>query len=115
MAALDAELKHRARQAAASLQRRGKVRAAFVFGSQVQGRADEWSDIDIAAFIDGVEAWDAWRRARFCTEVQKEVGFEVEMHLFPASSLADPPPGSFAQYVIQQGIPIRLDDTRTDH
>ena len=106
MVAIDGEVKRRALEAAAALARRGTVRAAYVFGSHVEGRADEWSDIDVAAFMDGVENWDLWRRTRVITEVQKEVGYDVETHLFPASCLKNAESDSFAAYVMEHGVPI---------
>lgn len=106
MVTLDDRVRRRALAAAEALGRRGVVRAAYVFGSQVEGRADEWSDIDVAAFMEGIDSWDIWRRARIIAQVQKEVGFEIETHLFPARFLKDPQPGSFAEYVIEHGILI---------
>lgn len=106
MVALNAEVKRRALVTATSLHRRGAVRATFVFGSHAEGRADDWSDIDVAVFMDDVESWDLWYRTRLMTEIQKEVGFDIEVHLFPASSLAAPVPGSFAEYVIHHGVRV---------
>lgn len=87
-----------------TLRRLGVVRAVYVFGSHVEGRADKWSDIDVAAFIDGVETWDMQRRARAMTRVQLEAGIDVEAHLFPGTALDHPEPGSFAKYVLDHGI-----------
>jgi len=112
MVALNSEITRRAHAAAAALRREGVLRAVYVFGSHVDGRPDEWSDIDIAAFMDGVETWDLWRRTDVITRVQKEVGFDVEPHLFPASYLLAPEPGSFAAHVVQHGIPINPDESR---
>jgi predicted nucleotidyltransferase len=106
MVALHPEIERRALAAAKALRREGGLRAVYVFGSHVEGRAHEWSDIDIAAFMDGVEAWDLWRRTDVIVRVQKQVGYDVEPHLFPASSLAAPEAGSFAEYVIQHGVPV---------
>ena len=89
-----------------SLMRLGAVRAAYVFGSYVEGRADRWSDIDIAVFMEGVETWDIRRRARAMARVQKEAGLDVEAHLLPATTLDSPQPGSFAEYVLKHGICI---------
>ena len=58
MAVIDAEVKRRALAETKALEREGVVRAAYVFGSQVDGRTDRWSDIDVAAFMEGVESWD---------------------------------------------------------
>jgi predicted nucleotidyltransferase len=110
MVALEADVRRRALEAARALARRGTVRAAYVFGSHAEGRADQWSDIDVAAFMDGVESWDVWRRARTMTDVQKEVGFDVEAHLFPASCLKNAEPDSFAAYVLEHGIALPLTD-----
>ncbi len=33
----------------------GVVRAACLFGSQVEGTPDQWSDIDVAVLMDGLE------------------------------------------------------------
>ena len=106
MAALDAEVRRRALAAARALAREGAVLAAYVFGSHVEGRADRWSDIDVAAFMEGVESWDLWRRAHVIVEVQKEVGFDVEAHLFPVSCLQHPEAGSFAANVLRHGVRI---------
>ena len=62
MAVLNAEIERLAVETAKALARRGTVIAAYVFGSHVTGRADEWSDIDVAAFMEGIESWDFWRR-----------------------------------------------------
>lgn len=113
MVALNAEVRRRALETATSLHRRGIVRATFVFGSHSEGRADEWSDIDVAVFMDDVESWDLWRRTRMMTEIQKEVGFDIELHLFPASSLAGAAPGSFAEYVIQHGVMIGSTESKS--
>jgi predicted nucleotidyltransferase len=114
MVALDPEVARRALSAARAVSREGVLRAVFVFGSHAQGRADEWSDIDVAAFVDGVETWDLWRRTAVITRVQKEVGFDVEPHLFPASSLDAPEPGSFAAYVLSHGIRVEPHDPRPE-
>ena len=106
MVALHPEIARRALATARALSREGTLRALYVFGSHVEGRAHEWSDIDIAAFMEGVESWDLWRRTDVIVRVQQQVGYDVEPHLFPASSLAAPEPGSFEEYVIQHGVRV---------
>ena len=69
MAVIDAEVKRRALAATKALERECVVRAAYVFGSQVDVRTDRWSDIDVAAFMEGVESWDIWRRTRTIVKV----------------------------------------------
>jgi len=106
MAVLDAEIKNRAVEAVKALARRGIVRAAYVFGSHANGRFDEWSDIDVAAFIEGIESWDIWQRTKIMAQVQMEVGYDIEPHLFPAAALQNPKPESFAADVVKKGIRI---------
>jgi predicted nucleotidyltransferase len=52
-----AEVMARAKAAVAALARDVDVVVAFVFGSQVDGKPGEQSDIDIAAFAHGVSSW----------------------------------------------------------
>jgi len=104
--ALDAEVRRRALAAATVLGHEAAVRAAYVFGSHADGRADRWSDIDLAAFVEGAESWDIWRRTEAIVRVQKEVGFDIEPHLFSAASLKNAEPGSFAADVLRRGIRI---------
>lgn len=106
MDTLDAGIKQRALKATSILARLGVVRAAYIFGSHVQGTADAWSDIDIAAFIEGVEHWDIRRRATAMAIVMEEAGSDVEAHLFPAAALDNPPRGSFAEYILRHGWSI---------
>jgi predicted nucleotidyltransferase len=106
MVALDAQVERRALAAARALQKMGGLRRVYVFGSHVEGRATRWSDIDLAAFVDGVETWDLRRRAQVMARIQREAGLDVETHLFPASALAMPDRASFAAYVIQNGLRV---------
>jgi len=110
MAILDAQVNHRAMAAVRSLDRLGVIRAAYVFGSHVEGHADQWSDIDVAVFMDGVETWDIRRRARAMAQVQKEAGLDVEAHLFPSSAVDHAQRGSFAEYVLKHGLCLRIEE-----
>jgi predicted nucleotidyltransferase len=113
MAVLDAEVKRRALAATRILARLGTVRAAYVFGSHVEGRAGRWSDIDVAAFMKGIETWDIRRRARAMTRVQEEAGLDVEAHLFPDSALDNPPAASFAEYILKHGVCIQQESSES--
>lgn len=106
MAVINEIIRERARKAVELVSGYGAVRAAFLFGSQVNGHADEFSDIDIAAFIEGLGEWDLDRRVRVSVEVQKRIGDDVELHLFPAETMDNPLPASFAEYVKSNGVRI---------
>lgn len=104
MAQVDITVEQRAQSAVASLSRFATVTAAYLFGSQVDGRADQWSDIDLAVFIDGLESWDLRERARITAQVQKEAGDEIELHFFSAKSLHRRNDASFAAWVLNHGV-----------
>jgi predicted nucleotidyltransferase len=106
MVAVNADVKRRALAAAAALGRAAPLRAAYLFGSHAEGRAHEWSDIDVAVFLDGMESWKVRDKTRLIVDVQMELGFDIEPHLFPASALTHPEPGSFAQYVLEHGVRV---------
>ncbi len=106
MATVTVAIERRVKDALLSLGRLGTVRSAYVFGSQTDGRADEWSDVDIAVFMDGVENWDYDRVVRAVMHVQNEVGYDIEPHLFPASRLHNPEPGGFVHYVLGHGVRV---------
>ncbi len=108
MAVLSAEIKRRAMAAADVLSRQGNIRAVYIFGSHIEGSPGRWSDIDVAVFIEGVETWDIRRRARAMAQVQREVGFDVEVHLFPASAHESPDPAGFAEYIQRHGVKIEI-------
>jgi len=86
----------------------GVVRAAYLFGSHVEGTPDQWSDIDVAVFMEGIEDGDLERHVKAMSKVQLEIGYDVEAHLFPASSFDNPEPASFAQYILRHGVPLAI-------
>ncbi len=107
MAVVDAVIADRALQAVRVIGRWGRVRAAYLFGSQAQGTADRWSDVDVAVFVEGAEEWDFDRLSRACAAAQRQAGLDIELHVFPTSSYDHPPRASFAQYILRHGT--RLD------
>jgi predicted nucleotidyltransferase len=108
MASLDDLTKSRMRLALLSLSRRAHPVSAYLFGSRVEGRADRWSDYDLAVFIEGAEKWDLPRLAGFCAAIQQEAGDDIELHIFPATQASAPEPASFAAYIIKHGIRLDL-------
>jgi len=106
MALLNSRIEDKALAAAQTLSRLGIVRAVYLFGSQAEGNPGKWSDIDVAAFMEGIEGWDIVQRAKAMALVMEEAGSDVEAHLFPASSLEKPKRGSFAEFILQHGIRI---------
>jgi predicted nucleotidyltransferase len=104
MAQLDIAVEQRARTAVACLSRFAPVTAAYLFGSQIEGKADQWSDIDLAVFVEGLQAWDLHERARIAAQVQREAGDDIELHFFAAESLQHHHSASFAAWVLDHGV-----------
>lgn len=103
MARIPARIVAKARRAAALCARHGRVSAAYLFGSWVAGTAHEYSDVDVAVFVDVEESWDLRRRAQVSAEVQRDVGDDVEVHFFPSTAALSPAPASFASEVVTHG------------
>ncbi|RJP75379.1 MAG: nucleotidyltransferase domain-containing protein [Candidatus Abyssobacteria bacterium SURF_17] len=109
MAVLDVVIEERVKQAIRALSQYARVKAVYVFGSQIEGKTDEFSDIDIGVFIEHFDDWDLRRRVRTIALVQEKAGDDLEIHLFPAEALTHAEPASFAAYILKHGIPVAID------
>ena len=108
MAGIDPSVIKKAEAALEVLSRITKVDSAYVFGSQVEGRADEWSDVDLAVFIEGLDSWSLRDRVGAAVEVQKTVGDDVEVHFFPSLAARVPAPASFADWILAHGVELSM-------
>ncbi len=106
MVVLNDLVRGRASAAIEVVARRTRVCAAYVFGSQAAGTANERSDIDVAAFIENANELGLQGRVRLGVETREQAGDDIEIHLLPAESLTDPPTASFAAYIIRYGVRI---------
>jgi len=95
-------------KAVRSLRQRVKLTALYLFGSQANSTAGPDSDIDLAAFVEREKPMNMPERVQLAVSVQREAGDRIELHVFPASSLQNPEPASFAEYVIEHGKRIDL-------
>jgi predicted nucleotidyltransferase len=107
MAQLNPLIDQRTHAALRAVSRLAPVARAYLFGSHVEGKADRWSDIDLAVFIEDWGKWDLHDRARASAQVQKEVGDDVEVHFLPAQTLQQGDPAGFAAWIIAHGIEVR--------
>jgi predicted nucleotidyltransferase len=106
MAVLDSLIRERARKAVRLLAGRAIVRAAYLFGSQVEGKAREFSDIDIGVFVERLEELSLPERIEAAVMVQEELGDDLEIHFLSAQALSQADPASFAAYILRHGIKI---------
>ncbi|MDP8240781.1 MAG: nucleotidyltransferase domain-containing protein [Candidatus Hatepunaea meridiana] len=101
-------VKERAQLAVLSLSEHVNITASFLFGSHVNGTNDKYSDIDVGAFVEDYNDLDLDEEVKISVQIQKKVGFDIELHFFNASDLTNAEPASFASYVIKNGIPLSI-------
>jgi hypothetical protein len=46
------------------------------------------------------------KRVKTAVAVMKEAGDDIEIHFFPAESLVNPDPASFAAFIMQNGVRV---------
>lgn len=109
MALIDHEIMRKAEEAARYVGQTTPVYAAYLFGSHVEGTPHQWSDIDVALFLEGAENWDMQQKAEIMYSVQANVSLELEVHLFSAKAFKKPEPGSFVQFILKHGIPLNFE------
>ncbi len=79
------------------------VADAMIFGSQVDGTAHEWSDIDVAIFTPAAETWDVDTWLAVNRSIRKAMKFAVELHFFRARDLEGRPPSTFVGHILKTG------------
>jgi len=104
MVTLSASVEQRVRKAARILADKQSVAAVYVFGSQINGKPDKWSDIDVAVFVEGAEKMGLHQRAQLSAMIQREAGDDLELHFFTRDMFDHPAPASFARFVMANGI-----------
>lgn len=107
MARQPIEVERIAAQTVAALRRHISVRRAYIFGSYAQGVPREDSDIDIAVFSPAVEGMSLDEKVGLVATIQKEVGTEVELHLFSDRCLEAARPTNLYGHIVQSGKETR--------
>lgn len=102
-----AEATEIARQAVSLLRDRIPVKGAYLFGSYSQGTAHDGSDIDLAAFSPAVDGMTVEEKMDLIARIQKQLGTEVEIHLFSERCLKEARPTNFYGHVLRTGIKIQ--------
>ncbi len=85
------------------VQRRMRVEAAYLFGSQVTGEASPDSDIDIAIFSPDVDDLTLYERVKLRSKLMLECDSSLELHLFSSRALTNARPTNFAGYILAHG------------
>ena len=87
----------------ARVRERIPIEAAFLFGSQASGEANEDSDIDLAIFSPAIDGLNLFERVRLASELELGCDSSLELHLFSSRALANARPTNFAGYIVARG------------
>ncbi len=82
------------------------VSKAFLFGSYLEGKADEESDIDIAVFSPAVDKMSFQDKVSLIVEIERQIRDSIDLHLFGTNNLANARPTNFFGYLVAHGKPI---------
>ena len=82
------------------------VSKAFLFGSYLEGTADEGSDIDIAVFSPAVDEMSFTQKVSLIVDIERQVRDSIDLHLFGVQSLANARPTNFFGYLVGHGKSI---------
>lgn len=79
------------------------ITAVVLYGSHATGKADEWSDVDVAVFTPVAKGLSFDDEVRLRRKVHEEIGLDVEVIFLPAEDFPTPRKWSFAQEVLRTG------------
>ena len=85
------------------LRKKIRIDAAYLFGSQYTGEANEESDIDLAVFSPDADNMSLAERIRLGSELALDCSLDLELHLYSSRALADARPTNFACYIVAHG------------
>ncbi len=85
------------------VRQRIRIEAAYLFGSQLTGKADADSDLDLAVFTPDVDGLDLVGRVHLAAELSLACDSSLELHLYPSRALANARPSNFAGYIVAHG------------
>jgi uncharacterized protein len=79
------------------------VRQAILFGSHAQGRANEWSDVDLAVISPDFVGMSHRRLIDLLVETALAVDSSVEIHAFTPRDLKEARPTNFLGHILAEG------------
>jgi predicted nucleotidyltransferase len=85
------------------LRRRIQIEAAYLFGSQVEGKVHDQSDIDLAVFSPDANTMSLDDRIRLRADLAVDCDPRLELHLFSSHALANARPTNSAGYIVAHG------------
>lgn len=71
----------------------------FIFGSFINGNFTEYSDIDIAIFLEDYEKYSLKDFAKSLFYIQNRISSRIELHFFPGKQ----EPLTFSEYIRNTG------------
>lgn len=82
------------------------ISAAYLFGSYVENRAGDWSDIDVALFSPEAKRITLKDKVERLARIQVAVDAEIELHLYSDTRLDEASPGSICDTILADGRKI---------
>lgn len=98
-----AEVDQISRHALAELEREMPVAAAFLFGSYVEGRPHEGSDIDLAIFTSERARLTISEKSRLQLLLQRQCALDLELHVYSEDALRRARRTNFYGYLLERG------------
>ena len=80
-----------------------RIQAAYLFGSQLTGKADADSDIDLAVFSPDIDGLNLVERVHLTSEISVGCDPRLELHLYRSHALANARSTNFAGYILAHG------------
>ena len=107
MARRSKKIEEVAKKAVEMVARKIPVTGAYLFGSQISGKAGPSSDIDLAIFSPAVKKMDLLDRVKFMVDIEKNFKEPLELHLYSSDKLREARPTNFYGEIIRTGEKIK--------
>ena len=91
------------RRAVTLLRRKVRVSRVILFGSHARGRADEWSDVDLAVISPDFTQMPYPQLINLLVEVTLAVDPSLELHAFTPKDIKEARPTNFLGHIIAEG------------
>ncbi len=98
-----AELRKVVGKALQVLSKKIQIDLAILFGSYSRGKADSWSDIDLAVVSPDFERMNLQEQVALITQIWHINGLWVQIHPFTPKDLAEARPTNFLGHLLRVG------------
>lgn len=103
MAGTEAELRESIKKTAIYLGKYFSIKEMILFGSCLSGKAQEWSDIDLAVISEDFKGKSFEEIVQTFAKLAVECTYKVEIHPFTPDDLKSARPTNFLGHIIANG------------